>query len=134
MLGSAPLPSGRCGTVAYEAWCKPIVAAATRAAYDSEQASGVRQGYSVGQERHRRRIVAVLSTPEFAMESFGEAVVDVPCPACRARPSTPTVQTAAGTYCRCSQCGFLWHADGVRLERRHQIMNSHPRRRETDQT
>jgi hypothetical protein len=37
-----------------------------------------------------------------------------PCPACQSTKTMFTVKTDAGRYCRCADCGNVWHHEKVR--------------------
>ena len=36
------------------------------------------------------------------------------CPECHSVHTTVTIASAKGVYCRCSDCGHVWHQDRVK--------------------
>ena len=36
------------------------------------------------------------------------------CPECGSKRTVSTVKSNIGTYCRCTECGFMWHDEGER--------------------
>lgn len=38
--------------------------------------------------------------------------LEIPCPACGGQRVDCTVPTDRGAYCRCNDCGHMWHQDG----------------------
>lgn len=41
---------------------------------------------------------------------------NISCPECHRQPVECTVPTQRGAYCRCLNCGYIWHEDGALVE------------------
>jgi hypothetical protein len=51
-----------------------------------------------------------MPQPRRDVDDVRTSVRDV-CPVCQSQETTVTIKSDSGVYCRCSDCGHIWHQD-----------------------